>query len=147
MHTQITSAIVEDTPAPKSGSLLIRDTKLIGFGLRISPLGTRTFIVEGKLRGTRTTRRLSLGRYPIVTLGRARDKARETLYQLYLGIDPRLEARRQQEADIQTGAWGYPLRCRLESVRITPNVPNEGPLYCSRKNSEVTVYERRRSDS
>ena len=80
MHTQITSAIVEDTPTPKSGSLLIRDTKLIGFGLRISPLGTRTFIVEGKLRGTRTTRRLSLGRYPIVTLGRARDKARETLY-------------------------------------------------------------------
>ncbi|MEE2981898.1 MAG: Arm DNA-binding domain-containing protein, partial [Pseudomonadota bacterium] len=89
MHTQITSAIVEDTQAPESGSLLIRDTKLIGFGLRISPLGTRTFIVEGKLRGTRTTRRLSLGRYPVVTLGRARDKARETLYQLYLGIDPR----------------------------------------------------------
>lgn len=29
MHTQITSAIVEDTPAPKSGSLLIRDTKLM----------------------------------------------------------------------------------------------------------------------
>ena len=29
MHTQITSAIVEGTPAPKSGSLLIRDTKLM----------------------------------------------------------------------------------------------------------------------
>ena len=54
MHTQITSAIVEDTQAPESGSLLIRDTKLIGFGLRISPLGTKTFIVEGKLRGIQT---------------------------------------------------------------------------------------------
>ena len=54
MHTQITSAIVEDIQAPESGSLLIRDTKLIGFGLRISPLGTKTFIVEGKLQGTQT---------------------------------------------------------------------------------------------
>lgn len=43
MHPQITSAIVEDTQPLKSGSLLIRDTKLIGFGLRISPLGIRTF--------------------------------------------------------------------------------------------------------
>ena len=104
MHTQITKKVIETIPVPDSRELLLRDTELRGFGVRISPTGAKTFFAEGNFKRSRQTKRLALGRYPVISVDTARSKAREVLYQWYIGIDPRLEARRQQEADRQKEA-------------------------------------------
>ena len=104
MHVQITKKTVETIETPESRELLLRDTELKGFGVRISPTGAKTFFAEGNFKRSRQTKRLTLGRYPVISVDVARSKAREVLYQWYVGIDPRLEERRQQEADIQKNA-------------------------------------------
>ncbi|MBT5064983.1 MAG: DUF4102 domain-containing protein, partial [Proteobacteria bacterium] len=77
MHRQITKKVIETIHLPEGRELLLRDTELKGFGMRISPSGTKTFFAEGSFNRSRQTKRLSLGRYPIVPLDTARAKARE----------------------------------------------------------------------
>ena len=62
------------------------DGKLPGFGVRVSSVGTKTFILVYRHRGR--PRRLSLGRWPIVSLADARKKARTALQALDGGDDP-----------------------------------------------------------
>ncbi len=99
MHRQITKKIIESISTPNTRELLLRDTELKGFGVRISPSGTKTFFAEGNFNRSRQTKRRSLGRYPIVPLDTARTKARELLYQWYIGIDTeKQEIKTAQEA-------------------------------------------------
>jgi len=62
------------------------DAKLPGFGVRVSPSGTKSFVLLYRFRGL--PRRLTLGRYPVLGLGEARDLAKEALNQVTRGIDP-----------------------------------------------------------
>jgi integrase len=62
------------------------DAKLPGFGVRVSPTGTKSFVLLYRFRGL--PRRLTLGRYPVLGLGEARDLAKEALNQVARGIDP-----------------------------------------------------------
>ena len=90
MHRQITKKVIESISTPDTRELLLRDTELKGFGIRISPSGTKTFFAEGFFKPKGVGKRLSLGRYPVISIDEARLKARKILYQLYSGIDPRL---------------------------------------------------------
>ena len=99
MHRQITKKIIESIPTPDTRELLLRDTELKGFGVRISPSGTKTFFAEGFYKPKGVGKRLSLGRYPVISIDEARIKAREVLYQLYSGIDPRI-ADKQTTKDV-----------------------------------------------
>tara|TARA_B100000945_G_C19832546_1_gene345644 strand:- start:275 stop:439 length:165 start_codon:yes stop_codon:yes gene_type:complete len=47
MHRQITKKVIETIHLPEARELLLRDTELKGFGVRISPSGTKTFFAEG----------------------------------------------------------------------------------------------------
>jgi integrase len=60
--------------------------KTPGFGVRVSKGGTKTFILLYRHRGR--PRRLSLGRWPVVSLATARQKARAALQTLDAGADP-----------------------------------------------------------
>jgi len=61
--------------APSGGQAEYRDDTLAGFSVRVSKGGTKTFtIVYGSPR-----KRVTLGRYPIITLAQAREKARKLL--------------------------------------------------------------------
>ena len=95
MHRQITKKVIETIHLSEGKELLLRDTELKGFGIRISPSGTKTFFAEGNFNRSRQTKRRSLGRYPIVPLDTARGKARELLYQWYVGMD-------KEKQDIKT---------------------------------------------
>jgi Arm domain-containing DNA-binding protein len=53
------------------------DSKLPGFGVRVSPSGTKSFILLYRFRGLPC--RLTLGRYPVLGLGEARELAKEAL--------------------------------------------------------------------
>ena len=69
--------------------LFVRDTRLVGFGVKVSPQDIKSFFVETRLpasKGGRTTR-VSLGRYPVLPLSEARRTALETLRELRYGSD------------------------------------------------------------
>jgi len=66
------------------------DELLDGFGVRVSgATGRKTFFVRYRVDGTR--RRLTLGRYPVMSLTRARAKAKAKLLDVMDGNDPAAE--------------------------------------------------------
>ncbi len=73
------------------------DTEVKGFGLRVSPKGRVSFIVQGRVGGSLQEARLTIGSYGIFTPDQARDVAREHLRCMRMGVDPR-DVRRHDEA-------------------------------------------------
>lgn len=84
-----------DKVKPQATDVLHWDTDLKGFGLRVTPQGKLSFIVQGRV-GTAgrasPTVRLTVGPYGVFTADQARDAARERLREMRMGIDPRAAA-------------------------------------------------------
>lgn len=59
------------------------------FGVRVTPRGEKSFILMYRFSGR--LRRLTLGKYPLLSLSQARKKAREALGQVAQGNDPAAE--------------------------------------------------------
>ena len=77
--------------APERGTRMeIWDTKIPGLGVRASGHGTKTFVLMYRFGGRK--RRFGLGRYPIVSLAGARERARDLLRQAANGVDPEGDA-------------------------------------------------------
>lgn len=73
------------------------DAEVKGFGLRITPRGKVTFIVQGRVDGSEAAVRITIGAYGVFTVDEARHDAREHLRSMRRGIDPR-DARKADEA-------------------------------------------------
>lgn len=72
MPVKLTKTIIDET-RPQEKELLIFDSLVSGFGLRVSPGGRKSFILQYRFR--RRTRRLTLGTYGTMTLDQARSRA------------------------------------------------------------------------
>src|SRR5688572_29679668 len=73
---------VQKLPPPEKGQKLYADDTLPGFAIRVSQGGTKSFLaIVGKER-----KFVTIGRYPVVTLAQAREKARNILAEHLLGI-------------------------------------------------------------
>jgi integrase len=62
-----------------------------GFGVFVQPSGAKTFFVRYRVRGTRVERRVTLGKYPQLTLASARSLAKGLLGRAAGGEDPQRE--------------------------------------------------------
>jgi integrase len=78
------------------------DERIPGFGMRVSKVGTKTFMLMYRHRGR--SRRLTLGRYPVLSLADAREKALAALRQVNGGADPMLEAEKRDDTSYQFDA-------------------------------------------
>ena len=101
------------------------DAKLPGFGIRVAPSGTKSFVLLYRFRGQ--PRRLTLGRYPILGLADAREIAKDALNQVARGIDPR----RGKEVSAKSHVFEDVVK---EFVR----------LHCERRNRKRTRQETER---
>lgn len=81
--TSLTDRTIAALPIPSTGQKFYSDGSIPGFGVRVSRGGTKTFVLHvGSDR-----RRITVGRYGIVTLAQARQKARTILARRQLGLD------------------------------------------------------------
>jgi integrase len=61
-HAYLSDREIDRLPLPKGGEVIHRDLVTTGLGVRVTPTGTKTFIVETRVRATGKVRRESLGR-------------------------------------------------------------------------------------
>ncbi|MHB1948933.1 MAG: tyrosine-type recombinase/integrase [Gammaproteobacteria bacterium] len=97
---KITKTVVDKLPVPeaiiekRTAQKRYYDDTLKGFGLRITSGGTKAFFIE-KLVGTKL-RRITLGRYPALTVEQARKEAHKLLGKIATGIDPIAERKERK---------------------------------------------------
>jgi integrase len=86
----LTKAVVEGTKVPASGQRFIRDDSIKGFALRVIATGAKSFVWEGRIKGR--MRRVTLGKFPDLTVALAREKAIAMRGRIAQGDDPATEA-------------------------------------------------------
>lgn len=85
---KLTKRAIEALPIPRPGErILVWDFELKGFGLLVLPSGIRSFIAQYRNKSGRQ-RRLTLGRFGVLTLDQARQAARKALASASDGKDP-----------------------------------------------------------
>lgn len=77
-----------------------------GFGLRVTPTGKMTFIVQGRLDPKKPAARIGIGPFGVFTVEQAREVAREHLRSMRMGVDPGA-VKKQQEAEGVTLKQAY----------------------------------------
>jgi integrase len=100
MASQLLTDILIKKLKPVEGRQFdVFDSKLPGFALRVSPKGTKTFTLL--YRAGRRARRMTVGRYPLLSLSEARARAESALREVSAGKDPGAlkQAARNQYAD------------------------------------------------
>jgi hypothetical protein len=90
MRTTITEALVKSA---KPG--FIRDDRVIGFGLRTTPSGFKSFVVEARVSGR--VRRFTLSPADRSTVAEARAQARQVLSGMVRGRDPQMARKGKRE--------------------------------------------------
>ena len=89
-------ALRKMTP-PASGQAETWDAKVPGFGVRVTPAGTKSFVFLYRHQGK--ARRMTLGRYPETRLADARALAQDALAKVRRGVDP--------QGDVPRGATTF----------------------------------------
>lgn len=84
---KITKRSIDATAPHASQERFLWDSELPGFGVRVKPSGAKSFLVQYRNKNGRS-RRLTLGRYGVLTTEEARDLARLRLAEVRKGIDP-----------------------------------------------------------
>ncbi len=88
-RARITKTAVDDAE-PQAERYTLWDTELKGFGVRVTPQGTKTFIARYRVGGGRTgtLRQQVIGRYGALTAEQARKDAKSLLADATRGKDP-----------------------------------------------------------
>jgi integrase len=84
---KLTKRTVDAAQPEPARDVLLWDEDMAGFGLRIKPSGAKAFIVQYRNRNGRS-RRMTVGRYGVLTPEQARQQARHILAGVLKGEDP-----------------------------------------------------------
>jgi len=97
MALSLTARGVASLKAPASGQRDVWDADVQGFGVRVSYGGRKAWVVRYRVKGR--LRRFTLGKYPDLSLAKARKSARDTLHAVAGGKDPAAEKRAERVAE------------------------------------------------
>lgn len=87
---------------PQARQYEVADAKTPGLALRVQPSGTKAWAYRYRIGSA--FRRISLGLFPEITLKRARDLAKDRVFEVRKGRDPSREKRELREAEPDTFA-------------------------------------------
>lgn len=91
---KITKTFIEKLEAPPTGQAFYRDDVMTGFGIRVTANKAKSFFVEKRVNGK--VKRMTLGRYPDLTVDGARKEAQKLLGKIATGIDPAAERKEKR---------------------------------------------------
>ena len=98
MKAKITKRTIENILA-EDRDLLVWDTEVSGFGVKITPTGRRVYIVQYRAAGRGPTRRYTIGRHGSPwTPDTARQETRRILGEVASGRDPGREKAERRNA-------------------------------------------------
>lgn len=103
MKANFTAALVDSLKPPEYGQVAHWDTRVRGLGFRLTRDGTKTWVLSYYF-GTRR-RWMTLGRYPALGLGDARELAMAGLVDVHRGVDPAL-AKQETRSLPPPSTWG-----------------------------------------
>ncbi len=103
---------------PADGEALYWDTKEPKLGLKVRASGRKVFIFQYRARGSRLSRRVTIGEYLPGNALQARTKAKELAGRVALGEDPAAEAREAREA--QTVGELFPVYVEWARGKLKP---------------------------
>lgn len=83
MKRKLTTTFIEGQRPSPAKRLDFRDELMPGLVLRISTSGTKTFCLHKRINGK--MRRLTIGRFGVVSLADARERVRQVLYEIETG--------------------------------------------------------------
>src|SRR4051812_24898651 len=100
MKQLLTDRTLRSLPPASAGKrLVLWDTALPSFGVRVTDKGRASFFVMRRPQGDTKPIRIVLGPYPALSLSDARTRAREALSELSVGIDPAARKAAQRAAE------------------------------------------------
>ena len=88
MPRPLTDALIRGLRPPAEGRLELADAACRGLWLRVTATGTKSFAFRYRVRGARRVERLTLGKYPDVSLRDARARADKLRVQVAAGKNP-----------------------------------------------------------
>jgi hypothetical protein len=87
---RITEEVVKRSSSANR-TLFLRDDRQVGFGLRVTPKGAKSFIAEGRVKWR--MRRFTIGSAERFTVNEARGRAKALLAGMHDGVDPQSRRR------------------------------------------------------
>src|SRR5690348_6763958 len=97
MRDKFTDGLIEALPVDGRDRLIF-DPGNEGFGVRVTPRGAKIFIAQARSGGR--PRRVSVGRFPDLSVAKARQLARDALADLRAGKDPGAERATRERARV-----------------------------------------------
>ena len=100
---KINETFVRKAAAPALGQKVHYDGEHLGFGLRVTKAGTKSFILNYHLN--KRERRFTIGQSPAWSAAAAREKANALRRLIDQGIDPLEERNERREAPTVNDLW------------------------------------------
>ena len=94
---RLTKSFMEKYIPADNKRLIIRDSELAGFGVRINSK-TKSWIIEKRIVGV--NRRITIGTYPLMSADEARRQARAILCDISSGVDPIAQKENERIANL-----------------------------------------------
>jgi integrase len=98
MAEKLTDILVKRVPVPARDYVLIKDTLVRGFGIRVTAAGMRSFVLGYRRKSDGQQRRLTIGAFPDWSTAQAREEARRLKREVDTGGDPLGEQQEAREA-------------------------------------------------
>jgi integrase len=89
MSQTLTDLKIRKLMPEANGRVEIWDGRVPAFGIRVAPTGSKSFVLLYRHKGR--PRRMTIGRYPVVSLAEARRRAIQALGEVAWGVDPQTQ--------------------------------------------------------
>jgi integrase len=96
---KLTKPFIDKLQYGKEGNKphIVFDSEIRGFAVRVYPSGEKSFLIDYRFQGRQ--RRMVLGKYGVITLKQARDRAKSKLVDVLNGHDPIEDKKKKQSGE------------------------------------------------
>jgi integrase len=129
---RLTKSTVAALPIPRDKQKIVWDRDLVGFGLRISPHGLKTYFLQIRTKSGRGIK-VTLGRANRITAEQAREAARTHLAAVDLGRDPAAERKAVRQAERE--------RCKAPDLAGLWEAYTKSPAFAVLRPKSQRAYE------